>query len=376
MKIKKLSIICIAILVIASSLSLFSASKKEEMWTKAITEKDINLRLQYLKEYQAEFGDQKDKFAKFLYINLAETAFQLTKYDEAIQAAEIAITFPDLDDASKLRLFFNLANSYNITKKDLDKSYQYAGQLIDLATTLINQQQGEPDSEKREKFVTQYNTFYIAPALRIQAYVLYSKGKDDPASLKEMTEKACKAYQADKSQRSADMILAFASNLYKKQLTDDAIKAMELILDKEKPEYKYVYMLANLYLRKKNKEKSTAYFEEAYKLKREAKLALKLGQLLYKQNRDKGIQYFSEAFVLGNSNKQSDSYKFLENLYFNNPDIKKLPPAEQEKGFRAIINAARERLGKPPLADTELLGTDQQTETPTKAEESEEESEG
>ena len=298
------------------------------MWTKAITEKDINLRLQYLKEYQAEFGDQKDKFAKFLYINLAETAFQLTKYDEAIQAAEIAITFPDLDDASKLRLFFNLANSYNITKKDLDKSYQYAGQLIDLATTLINQQQGEPDSEKREKFVTQYNTFYIAPALRIQAYVLYSKGKDDPASLKEMTEKACKAYQADKSQRSADMILAFASNLYKKQLTDDAIKAMELILDKEKPEYKYVYMLANLYLRKKNKEKSTAYFEEAYKLKREAKLALKLGQLLYKQNRDKGIQYFSEAFVLGNSNKQSDSYKFLENLYFNNPDIKKLPPAE------------------------------------------------
>lgn len=369
MKIKKLSIVCIAVLVIASS--LFSASKKEEMWTKAITEKDINLRLQYLKEYQAEFGDQKDKFAKFLYINLADTAFQVTKYDEAIQAAEVAINYPDLDEANKLRLFLLLANSYNITKKDMDKSFQYAGQVIELANVLINQQQAEPDPEKKAKFVAQYNTFYIAPALRIQAQVLYSKGKDDPASLKEMTEKACKAYEADKSQRSADMIFAFASNLYKKQLNDDAIKATELILDKEKPEYKYVYMLANLYNRKKNKEKSTAYFEESYRLKRDAKLALNLGKLLYKQDREKGIQYFSEAFVLGNSSKQSDAYKFLENLYFNNPDIKKLTPEEQEKGFRTIVNAARERLGKPALAETEPIGTDQQSETKTETEESE-----
>lgn len=370
MKIKKFSIVCITVLII--SLSLFSISKKEEMWTKAITEKDINLRFQYLKEYQAQFGDQKDKFAKFLYINLADTAFQVTKYDETIQAAEIAITYPDLDDSNKLRLYLHLANSYNITKKDMEKAYKYAGMVVDLANALINQQQtGEQDPEKKEKFAAQYNTFYVAPAYRIQAQILYAKAKDDPASLKEMTDKAIKAYEADKSQRSVDLIVALASNLYKKQLTDEAIKAMELILDKEKPEYKHAYMLASLYNRKKNKEKAIEYFEMAYRAKKQANLALNIGKLVYKQDLDKGLKYFSEAFVLGNSNKQSDSYKFLENLYFNNPDIKKLTPEEQEKGFRALVNGARERLGKPPLADTEPVGTDQEKETATETEETE-----
>lgn len=342
------------------------------MWTKAITEKDINLRFQYLTEYQAEFGDQKDKFAKFLYINLADTAFQLTKYDESIQAAEIATTYPDLDDSNKLRLYLLLANSYNITKKDMEKAFKNAGLVIDMANTLITQQQAaEPDPEKKEKFAAQYNTFYIAPALRIQAQVLYARGKDDPATLKEMTDKACKAFVADKSQRSADMIFALASNLYKKQLTDDAIKALELILDKEKPDYKCTYMLASLYNRKKNKDKSIAYFEMAYRAQRQSKLAMNLGKLVYKQDLDKGLKYFSEAFVLANSNKQSDAYKFLENLFFNNPDIKKLTPEDQEKGFRVLINGARERLGKQPLADTEPIGTDQEKEAQTEADETE-----
>ncbi len=342
------------------------------MWTKAITEKDINLRFQYLKEYQAEFGDQKDKFVKFLYINLADTAFQVTKYDEAIQAAEQAVTYTDLDDSNKLRLYLLLANAYNITKKDMEKSYQYSGLVIDLANKLIKQQQtSEQDPEKKEKFSAQYSTFYIAPALRIQAQVLYVKGKDDPASLKEMTDKACKAFEADRSQRSVDLIFALATNLYKKNLTDDAIKALELILDKEKPEYKYTYMLASLYNRKKNKEKSIAYFELAYKAQKQAKLALNIGKLIYKQDLEKGLKYFSEAFVLGNSNKQSDAYKFLENLYFNNPEVKKLPPEDQEKGFRSLINVTRERLGKPPLADTDPIGTDQQKEETTTTEETE-----
>ncbi|MDQ1352836.1 MAG: hypothetical protein QG657_3142, partial [Acidobacteriota bacterium] len=181
----------------------------------------------------------------------------------------------------------------------------------------------------------------------------------------------CKAFEADRSQRSADMIFALATNLYKKNLTDDAIKALELILDKEKPEYKYTYMLASLYNKKKNKEKVIHYFELAYRAQKQSKLALNIGKLVYKGDLDKGLKYFSEAFVLANSNKQSDAYKFLENLFFNNPEVKKLTPEEQEKGFRSLVNAARERLGRPPLADTEPIGTDQQKEESTATEETE-----
>jgi len=343
-------IIVVSVLVLLTSLLLFG-SKKEEMWHKAITEKDLELRLQYLKDYEAEFGNKKDKFHKFLYMNLADTAFQLTKYDEAIQYGEKALTFPDLNAPNKLRLYLTLANSFNITKKDIEKAYHYAGLIVDLSKELISKHEAsEQDEEKKEKFIKNYKAFYIAPALRIQAQILYGKGKDNPAILKEAAQKACEAFETDKSQRSSEMVFSYAFSLYRSNLTNEAINALELILDREKPEYKHSYLLATLYIRKKDKAKAAMYFEMAYNVDRKAKLAMKIAQLVYKENIDKGIQYFAEAYILLKSNKESDAYKYLEQLYFNQK-AKNIPPAEQEKGFRTIINTARTRLGMKPLEE-------------------------
>lgn len=361
---KKVIILSIVILLVTSVL-LLPAKKKEEMWQKAITEKDLDLRFQYLKEYELEFGDKKDRFLKFLYLNLADTAFQLKKYDESIQYGEKSLTFDDIDDANKLRIYLSLANAFNITKKDPEKAYHYAGLVIELCESAV-QKLGttEQNQEKKENQIARYNTFYVAPALRIQVLILYGKGKDNPEILKEAADKACKAFEADNSPRSADMVFSLAMNLYKKQQTDAAIKALEAILDEEKPEYKQSFLLANLYNRKKDKTNAVKYFELAYQAERKPKLALNIGKLVYKQDINKGMKYFAEAFVLTNSNKQSDAYKYLENLYFNKPEIKSKPPVEQEKGFREIINAARARLGKAPITDP-IPGTEKQQETDT-----------
>jgi tetratricopeptide (TPR) repeat protein len=275
------------------------------------------------------------------------------------------LTFADIDDANKLRIYLSLANAFNITKKDPEKAYHYAGQVIELSEKAI-QKLGttEQDPEKKEKQIARFNTFYVAPALRIQVLILYGKGKDDPGTLKEAADKACKAFEADQSKRSSDMVFSLAMNLYKKKQTDAAIQALENILDEEKPEYKQSYLLANLYNRKKDKASAIKYFELAYKAERKPKLALNIGKLVYKQNVNKGMKYFAEAFVLSNSNKQSDAYKYLENLYFNRPDVKGKPAVEQEKGFRAFINAARSRLGKPPITEPITTPeTTQETET-------------
>jgi tetratricopeptide (TPR) repeat protein len=361
---KKVIVLSIVILLVTSVL-LFSAKKKDEMWRKAITEKDLNLRFQYLKEYEAEFGNKKDRFLKFLYLNLADTAFQLKNYDESIQYGEKSLTFEDIDDANKLRIYLSLANAFNITKKDPEKAYHYAGQVIELCESAI-QKLGttEQDPGKKEKQIARFNTFYVAPALRIQVLILYGKGKDNPETLKEAAAKACKAFEADKSKRSSDMVFSLAMNLYKKKQTDAAIQALKVVLDEEKPEYKQSYLLANLYNRKKDKTNAVKYFELAYKAERKPKLALNIGKLVYKQDVNKGMKYFAEAFVLSNSNKQSDAFKYLENLYFNRPDVKSKPPVEQEKGFRAFINAARVRLGKPPITEP-LPGPETQQETET-----------
>ncbi len=359
-------IIVVSVVVLLTSLFLFG-SKKEEMWHKAITEKDLELRLQYLKEYEAEFGDKKDKFHKFLYMNLADTAFQLSKYDESIQFGEKTLTFPDINASNKLRLYLTLANSYNITKKDIDKAYHYAGLIVDLSKELISEHETtEHDQEKKEKYINNYKTFYIAPALRIQAQILYGKGKDNSVTLKEAAQKACEAFDSDKSNRSSEMVFSFAFSLYRNNLINEAINALELILDREKPEYKHSYMLANLYNRKKDKAKAAMYFEMAYNVDRKANLAMKIAQLVYKDNIDKGIQYFAEAFILLKSDKESDAYKYLEQLYFNQK-AKNIPPAEQEKGFRTIINTARTRLGMKPLEEPasslEQENTEAQTQT-------------
>lgn len=343
------------------------------MWRKAITEKDTKLRFEYLKEYEALYGKKKDKVARYLYLNLANAAYKLQNFDETIQYGEQALTFAETDATNRLNVYFMLANSFKVTKKDMDKAQHYAQQTISLANELIEKrrqaQSQEPGAaEKTEKFINNYKTFYLAPALRIQSQLLYGKGKDDPALLKEAATKACEAFKTDESVRSADLTFTLAYRLFKKKETDSAIAALETILNKEKPEHKVSYLLANCYIRKNDKAKAAEYFELAYQSSKKANLAKKIGQLVYKSNKDKGIKYFAEAFVLMNSNKESDVYKYLENLYFNKPDVKSKSPADQEKGFRAVINAARARLGKEPVTapppNTEKT-TEGQTETET-----------
>lgn len=350
-------------LVLAMTLSIFGANKKMEMWQKAITEKNLELRLQYLKEYEAEFGKKEDKFHKYLYLNLSETAFQLTQYDEAIIYGEKALTFEDLDDASKLRIYLSLANAFRITKKDLEKAYHYAGLVIEMGKRLVkHHEESNQPQEKKEGQINTYKAFYIAPALRIQAQLLYEKGKDNPENMKEATKKACEAYETDKTDRSSKLAFNFAVNLYKKKLTDEAIQALEIIIDEEKPDYSHSYLLANLYNRKKDKTKAAHYFELAYKADKKARLALNIGKLVYKENINKGIKYFAEAYVLSKSNKQSDAYKFLQQLYFNEL-AKDKSPEEQEKGFLEIINAARARLGMQPVSGETPPATGETSDT-------------
>lgn len=370
---RKKHIIVSIVVLLVTSVFLFSASKKDEMWRKAITEKDTNLRFQYLKEYEAEFGDKDDKISKYLYLNLCDAAFKLANYDETITFGEKALTFEETEQLNKLRIYFMLSNSYKVTKKDSDKAYYYAQQTIDLANDLIakrvslqQNQENQAGQDSQEQFINSHKTFYLAPAYRIQSQILYAK--NTPEALKESTKKAIDAFNADKSGRSSDLVFTLAFKLYEKKFTDASIAALEAIMDKEKPEHRECNLLANCYIRKNDKDKAADYFELAYRSNKQENLAKKIGQLVHKKNIDKGIQYFAEAFILSNSNKQSDAYKYLENLYFNKPDVKVKSPAEQEKGFREVINAARVRLGKEPIAapipgaETEKTSEPQTTE--------------
>jgi hypothetical protein len=342
---KKITLI--AILFLAVSVCLFSARKaQQELYLKAVAEKELTTKVELLKEYVRKYGEKKDKFLRFIYLNLADASYKLKNYDEGIQYGETALGFEELDDNNKLNLYFSLANSYYVIQKDFDKGLEYARSIVDLSTSLIKQMgESGQDQEKVDNFDKKYRTYYIAPAYRLQALILYAKGKDNAANIKQAADCALKAFDNDDgSENSAKLAFSLAVNLYKKNLLDGAIAVTEKIIDKETPKYKEVSFLASVYSKKKDRNKALLYFEKAYKSRPQADMALRIGQMVHKKDIDKGIRYFAEAYVLSKLDKGSNAYKYLEHLYFNEK-AKDKSPEEKEAGFQAIVNAAKARLG-------------------------------
>lgn len=341
---KKITLMAVMFLMV----SIFMVGirrEQQQLYLKAVAEKDPEAKMGLLKEYVQKYGDKQDKWLRFIYLNLSDTAFKLKNFDECIQNGEIALESGEVDSANKLRVYFSLANSYYATKRDLDKAYQYAQSVIDLSRTLIQQTKDtSQDAAQADQFANNYKSFYVAPSFRLQGLILYFKDKDNPENIKQAAEKAIEAYNEHKADMYFQLAFSLAGNLAQKGQFDAAIDVAEKIIDKQKPKYKEVDFLAKLYSRKKNKEKTLFYYELAYKTKPTAKLAKKIGQLVHKKDVNKAVQYFADAFVIGGMDKETDVYKFLEHLYFNEV-AKDKTPEEKEAGFKKVINAAKTRQG-------------------------------
>lgn len=341
---KKITFIAVMFLMV-SILVVGIRKEQQELYLKAVAEKDPEAKMGLLKEYVQKYGNKEDKWLRFIYLNLSDTAFKLKNYDECIQNGEIALETGEVDSANKLRVYFSLANSYYATKRDLDKAFKYAQSVIDLSRTLIQQTRDtSQDQEQAEQFAKNYKNFYIAPSFRLQGLILYFKDKDNHENIKQAAEKAIEAYNEDKADMYFQLAFSLAGNLAQKGQYDAAIEVAEKLIDKENPEYKQVDFLAKLYTKKKNKEKALYYYELAYKSKPTATLAKRIGQMVHKKDANKAVQYFADAFVIGGMDKETEVYKFLEHLYFNEV-AKDKTPEEKEAGFKEVINAAKTRRG-------------------------------
>jgi tetratricopeptide (TPR) repeat protein len=356
---KKITFIAVMFLMVSVFIT-GNRREQQQLYLKAVAEKNPEAKMDLLKEYVQKYGDKEDKWLRFIYLNLSDTAFKLKNYDECIQNGEIALESGEVDSANKLRVYFSLANSYYATKRDLDKAYQYAQSVIDLSRTLIQQTRDtSQDQAQAEQFAENYKSFYVAPAFRLLGLILYFKDKDNPENIKQAAEKAIEAYNEHKADMYFQLAFSLAGNLAQKGQFDAAIDVAEKIIDKQKPKYNEVDFLAKLYSKKKNKEKTLFYYELAFKTKPTAILAKKIGQLVHKKDAKKAVQYFADAFVIGGMDKETDVYKFLEHLYFNEV-AKDKTPEEKEAGFKQVINAAKTRRG---ISEKEESAPDTSTRT-------------
>ena len=345
---KKIVILMMMMFFSGSILLISSPLAQQDLYIKAVSEKDPELKIQLLKKYEQLYGETGDKYLKFIYLQLAETLFQVKNYDEAIQYGEKTLASGDIAPTNRLTLFYALANSYHSSQKDLDKAYRYAGSMIELAQWVINKAKNSDlqdlEKEKLEQFIETYKKYYIASGYRLQAKVLFSRAGEDVNAIKEAAQKAVEAYKADKSENSSRLAFSLAGHLFKKDNLDDAIVIAENIFDETNPNEQFAGFLGTLYYRKGEKDKAVQYFELAYKAGRKIKTAMTIGKLVFKKDIDKGIQYFADAFILSNSDEHSKAFQYLQELYYNKK-AKDLAPDKQDKGFKEIIQAAKVRLG-------------------------------
>ena len=345
---KKVSLILF--LFLCCSLFLLSKNEKQDLWIKAAAEKNPEIKLQLFEQYKEQYGNSKrDKNAKFLFYNLAQTSFILKKFEKTIEYGEKGLTFEDLEDHYKVEISLWLANAYNLARRDYDKAYSYAGMVIDFGKSIKEMAEGRERAEELAKGVDKR---YLAPSLRIQVRILLAKGLDDTTRV-EAIEKAISAHELDPANEfSKRTVLKESLELAKKNKINEAINAIEKVVDHENLSYGEANFLAQLYYRNysrsktdADKEKAIACYEKAYAKKKGSGMAVKIGQLVSKKDKDKAIRYFAEAYILSESDKESDAYKYLQQLWFKDK-AKDKTPEEQEAGFKEILDAAKTRLGQ------------------------------
>ena len=339
MVMKKTLIFCMSALLLLTTMNLTAANKKE-MWMNAITEKDLNTKLQKLMEYKAEFDDPKDDNYTNLYYNITYTVFQLKKFSESIEYAEKTLQIPGLQDNLKLNLYLMLANAYNITKQDLKKAAEYADMVVGVADNLKKLTSGNADD------INRMDNGYVSPALRIQASIYLQLGKNgDHSLLLKASEKSIAAFEIDKAQTSLAFALQAFSSLAKEKKSQEAVSVMEAIHQKREGTSKEFDALAQIYYHHlNNKEKAVEYWEKAYQKTPSADLASRLGTLLQKQNPSKAVDYLADEFAFTDS-RESQTFKLLEHLYFN-VVYKDQTHEEKEAGFNTLLETAKSRVKK------------------------------
>ncbi|MEI6613378.1 MAG: hypothetical protein WCL37_00640 [Chrysiogenales bacterium] len=329
---KNISVFILLIIVIGASVLPAMNKEQTDAWIAIQSETNLQAKLTKLEEYYKIYGDTDERNAIYMFMSLADTAYQLQQFDKTIQYGEKALFYKEMEPQNKLRIYLALANSYNLTKKDIDKAYNYANLVIELAKSMRIENQNN----------TSIETNFIAPALRIQVQLLATK-PEDPQNAVNAFNKSLEAYQLDKSDKSANFVLVFSERMLKNQRVEDAIRGIEAI-NQNKPSAEYHKMLGMWYARLKNQDKAIENLKASYLMKNNAKVAYDLGVLLNTTDIDSAMNYLAEANLLKDEKYSAEALKLLQHLVLF-VKTKGQPQAEQEKAFNDIMAAAKTRLG-------------------------------
>ena len=295
---------------------LFAQTECDEVYIKAMTEKNPAQQAQHLKDFLAQCGGKGSQYENFANANLSLLNYPGKTPAEAISYGEKAISLGGLDDLTKCQLLLQLSALYSQSGQNLDKAKSYGLQVTEVAKAAKAK-----ETEGSTTSAAQWNKMIGA------GYFTMGQAQEKAKDFKGAVDSYANSYSLLKNPQIMASIKKLGKALYDAKAYDDAEKAFKTAYAVTKDNDIAVVYAQSLYRNNKDAE-ALALFKEIYGRQKSGEIAYNIGIIMAKEAKtnpavtSEAIRYLLEASFTYAA-KSQEAMKLAETLFFlNNKELK------------------------------------------------------
>jgi len=295
---------------------LFAQNECEEVYIKAMTEKNPAQQAQLLKNFLATCAGKGSQYENFANANLSLLNYPGKTPAEAISYGEKALSLGGLDDLTRCQLLLQLSALYSQSGQNLDKAKQYGHQVTEVAKAAKAK-----ETEGSATSADQWNMMIGA------GYFTMGQAQEKAKDYKGAVDSYANSYSLLKNPQIMASIKKLGKALYDAKAYDDAEKAFRAAYTATKDNEIAVVYAQSLYRNNKDAE-ALALFKEIYGRQKSGEIAYNIGIILAKEAKtnpavtNEAIRYLLEASFTYAA-KSQEAMKLSETLFFlNNKELR------------------------------------------------------
>lgn len=306
---RKIVIATLTLLLFTCSMLPAQNSAANDAYVKAMTTPDPVQKASLLKGFLSQYpGSQYENFAT---AELCILQYSGKTPRETIDYGEKALSLGGLDDLTKCKVLFMLANVYTTQGQNLSKASNYASQVVQIS---------KANKSKNSELApaATWNQF-IGGGYYIQGQAL-EKAKDYRGAV----DAYINSYNMLKDPRIINDLKKLGKTLYDGKAYSDAEKALKVAAMNSK-DFASIYLYAKALHRNGKIEDALSQYKQAYMKQKSGEIAFNIGILLAKkaeknaQFTEEALKYLLDASFLSEANSKK-AMQMAESLYFNSQD--------------------------------------------------------
>ena len=316
-------------------------------YIKAVTTKDVEQRIQLLKEYIIKWEGKGTQNENFVYVNLCLTPYKGKTPKETVERGEKALELGGFDDYTKYQILIAVTGSYNTLGQNLAKAKNYAMNAVNIA---------KANKTKSSTTITpaQWNKFIGA------GYYVHGQALEKAKNLRGAVDSYINSYNILKNPQIAKDLKRMGKSLYDFKSYKEAEKAFKVTASVLK-DFASIYFYAKTLHRNGKREEALSNYRQAYMKQKSGDIAYNIGIILAgkaKKNpsfSDEAIKYLLDASFLSPANSKK-AMQMAESLFFTskkdlkyNEKIKELET--RSKKLEELTNSFNKKFGEKDEED-------------------------